>query len=181
MIVGFIMLSLETAITVHSVRIDHQVEALALFLKFIDKLESVLEMDIVITCSMSNLQHHGTVVIGVCHWVRRDRADDTRSRISFRIGLRSLHEALSIMAIIKHPVIHTSACYAIMELVLMFKKEERRHGASERESFDTYLIRDYIWQALKPVSPSHEVLYRSCGKVSEILVGACAAVMARNP
>lgn len=51
-----VMTMLVTTVAVHSVRIDHQVELDLRLLKGIDQLESVLEMDIVITRSVCQLQ-----------------------------------------------------------------------------------------------------------------------------
>ena len=47
------MLSLIASIAVHPVRIDHEIEDLPLFLESIHKKQGILEMHIVIPCSVS--------------------------------------------------------------------------------------------------------------------------------
>lgn len=58
------MLSLIAAIAVHPVRIDHEVEYLPLLLKGIHKKQGVLEMHIVIPCSVSEFKHNGLDIWG---------------------------------------------------------------------------------------------------------------------
>ena len=50
--------SLIASIAMHTVRIYHEIEFLAGFLKSIDQQKSILMMYIIITCSMGDLEHH---------------------------------------------------------------------------------------------------------------------------
>ena len=56
------MLALIATISVHAVRVYHEVEFLAFTMESIKKLESILVMDIVVSCTMSDLQHHRFVL-----------------------------------------------------------------------------------------------------------------------
>ena len=51
-----------SAIAVHSVRIDHEVKLLSILMQFVDKLQTVLVMYIVITGTVSDLQHHRLII-----------------------------------------------------------------------------------------------------------------------
>lgn len=55
------VLALIPTVSVHTVRVDHELEVLSILMKSIDELEYILIMNIVITSAMSNLQHHGTI------------------------------------------------------------------------------------------------------------------------
>ena len=56
------MVALVAAVAVHPVRVDHQFELGAGLLQGIGKHQGVLEMDIVVTGAVSQLQHHRTVI-----------------------------------------------------------------------------------------------------------------------
>lgn len=51
------MFALISTVSMHSVRVNHEFELLAMLLQLIDKMHGTLEMDIVVTCTMSNLEH----------------------------------------------------------------------------------------------------------------------------
>ena len=51
------MLPLVAAISVHAIGIDHEFELLSVFMEDVNKLEGVLEMDIIIPGSVGNLEH----------------------------------------------------------------------------------------------------------------------------
>ena len=50
--------SLIASVAMHTVRIYHEIEFLAGFLEGINQQKSILMMYIVITCSVSDLEHH---------------------------------------------------------------------------------------------------------------------------
>ena len=52
------VVSLITTITVHSVRIDHEVELLAFLVEGVEKLEGVLMVHIVVSCTVSEFEHY---------------------------------------------------------------------------------------------------------------------------
>ena len=49
--------SLIAAVTVHAVRINHEIEFLACLLESVYELQGILEMYIVISCTVGQLQH----------------------------------------------------------------------------------------------------------------------------
>ena len=51
------MAALITMIAMHTVRVDHKVKLLTLLVQCIQKQKSILMMHIVITCTMSQLEH----------------------------------------------------------------------------------------------------------------------------
>ena len=51
------VVALVAVIAVHAVRVDHEVELLAFAVKGIQKLESILMVDIVLTGTVSQFQH----------------------------------------------------------------------------------------------------------------------------
>ena len=53
------MLSLFSAVAMHAVRVYHQFELASGLLQCINQLEAVLEMHVVVTCSMGELQAYG--------------------------------------------------------------------------------------------------------------------------
>ena len=57
------MSALITAVSVHSVRIDHEFELLSVLLQLIDKLHGTLEMDIVVTGAVSKLEHNRLIPV----------------------------------------------------------------------------------------------------------------------
>ena len=52
------VLALVAVVAMHAVRIYHEVELLAFLVHHIKKLESVLMVDVIIACSMSEFEHH---------------------------------------------------------------------------------------------------------------------------
>ena len=52
------VVALVAVIAVHAVRVDHEVELLAFAVKGIQKLESVLVVNVVVTGTVSQFQHH---------------------------------------------------------------------------------------------------------------------------
>ena len=52
------VLALVAVVAVHAVRINHEVKLLALLMHHVKKLESVLMVDVVVACSMSEFEHH---------------------------------------------------------------------------------------------------------------------------
>ena len=116
-VVGFEkMFPLVAAIAVHTVWVDHEFELLPVLLQLIDKLHGTLEMDIIVTSAVSKLEHNRFIPVK-SRLVLRRIADYARITISFRVCLRSLHEALGIMAVIENPVIYSTACDTIMIVV----------------------------------------------------------------
>ena len=53
------VLALVAVVAVHAVRIYHEVKLLALLMHHVKKLESVLMVDVVVACTVSQLQHDG--------------------------------------------------------------------------------------------------------------------------
>ena len=52
------MFSLVATIAVHAVRVDHEFELLALLVQLVDELKRALEMNVVVTGTMSDFQHN---------------------------------------------------------------------------------------------------------------------------
>ena len=55
------------AISVHAIGIDHEFELLSVFMEDVNKLEGVLEMDIIIPGSVGNLEHDFSVSLADFH------------------------------------------------------------------------------------------------------------------
>ena len=69
--------ALVATIAVHSVRIDHEVELLSFLLESINQEKSVLMVHVVVSCSVSDLQHYR-----IHCWSRRGRGSRRRARDS---------------------------------------------------------------------------------------------------
>lgn len=63
------MLALIATISVHAVRVYHEVEFLAFTMECIKELKSILMMNIVVSCAMGNLQHN-RFIRAVCRNIR---------------------------------------------------------------------------------------------------------------
>ena len=107
------MASLGTTVPVHSVRIYHKFKLYAFLLQGVHKLEGILEMHIVISRAMSQLQG-----IGLIFRTRQtvlDIMDNGRLVVPQGIVLRGTHESFGIMGVVKRPVIHPTSGYSATE------------------------------------------------------------------
>ena len=148
------MRSLIAPVAMHAVGIDHEIEGFSLFLQFVDQLERVLEMDVVIARSVGDFQPDA--VRGL---VLPDMVDDARIAVAIRIGLRGLHEAFGVVRVIEGPVIDPAARNAVGVFVRGGKDQHGGHGSAKREALYANLIGLYIGEGLQPFGPFHEVTY----------------------
>ena len=117
------MLLLRALVSVHTVRIDHEIKLLSCLLQGIDKLEGILEMHIVVSGAVGQLQHHrlrlstfmvfsascltfcltsGAAVVlstptAIFSRISADIVYRTRHLVAIRIVLWSVHISLGIM------------------------------------------------------------------------------------
>ena len=117
-------------------------------------------MNIVITGSMCQLQHHRLNLSrnAILYRILRYIIDYASCLVTVRICLRSIHIALGIMSIIQEPVIYTRSGDTVMELVGSSEKDESRHHSTIRETLDTDFLVTHIWLSHEPVCPIAEVL-----------------------
>ena len=120
------MHSLIASVTMHSVRIDHEIELLALTMKLIQQLNGILMVNIIITGTMSQLQHDGIFsawsasadgVSSLTYRITVHIIHHLGHLISFGIILWSIHISLGIMRIIKCPIVDSATGNSIMELI----------------------------------------------------------------
>ena len=157
--------SLVAAVAVHAVRVDHEIETLSGLLEGVNELEGILEMDVVVTGAVGEFQHdrlgYRQIPMFLMPTFRNDMPSpmlsghdgnriagnifqDAGGLVAVRVGLRGLHITLGIMRVIQFPVIYSAPCYAVVELLRSTEKKHGSHRASERETFDTYLVCLYI-------------------------------------
>lgn len=166
------------AVAVHAVRINHQLEFLAGFLEGVHQLEGALEMDIVITCAVGNLEHHRAVIVRFGNGIIGCAREDAGFGIAVRIVRRSVHETLGIMGIVKIPVIDTAAGNAVMEGVGMVHEQESGHRSAERKALYAYLVPIDIRKRLQVFGPLHEIEYFPLVQALVNLIQALATIMA---
>lgn len=177
------MSALIAAVAMHSVRIDHELELLALLLQLVDQLKGILEMNIVVTGAVSELEHDRLDAFRelVLHRIGGDVVDHAGVPVSVRICLRGLHEPFGIVTVVQGPVIHSASGNAVMEIIGSREEEHCSHSASEGEALHADFVSLDIRQGLKPFGPLHEVPDFQCIEMAISLIETGPSAMAAGP
>ena len=168
-------ISLGSAITVKLPRIYHEVKLPAHLLQFQHQTHGILDVDVVVCCSMSEHQIVGCVSLvagsldAVCHH---------SSLETLRIPLRSVHETLCVVGIIEHVVVNASTGNSVFEILTPFGNAESCHASSIRETVDSYLVRIDIRKVPEVLGPFYEVFEFNGEEVAVHEVAAFLATVA---
>ena len=175
------MHSLGTPVSVHTVGIYHQLELFALALEFVHKLQGILEMHIVVTCAVGQLEHHRAVVGSrTTYRIRCHHPGNSIVLIAFGIGLGSTHKTFGVVGVIQGPVIHSPAGNPVMKDIAVLEKQPGCHRSAKGETLDPNLGGIDIRQALQPHSPLHKVRDFGFGEAAVNLIKPFAAVVSRR-
>src|SRR5574344_2311218 len=132
------MTALGAAITVHSLRIYHKFEILSILLQPVNQLQSILKVNIVITCAMSQTQH-----IALVSLVIAESGIYGCFIIPVRVILRRIHISFGVMRIIQSPVIYSATGNSIFKVLTSLCHCQSSHSSTVRKTFNTYFVLIY--------------------------------------
>ena len=166
----------EPSVAVELPWVECHLKLLVALLQRIHKLQSILQMHIVVAGAVRDSEEIGRISLILLHKVHKARIG-----IALRIILRSIHIALCVVGIVEGIVINTAACNSIREILSISYNRSAGYRTSVREAGNAHLLSVNIRTFVELLHPGNVILKLYCHKVSVHKVHTLLAAMSGGP